>query len=127
MEAKELRIGNYCKEITHSKNGVVKVSKRHFEDIEDNQIDLFPIPLTEEWLLKFGFSKNINKSQIDGIEMTLSIDDNKTIFSSCGKLDGGLVVLCLCAGNYFSNNLTYVHQLQNLYFALTNEELTIKL
>lgn len=87
------------------------------------------IPLTEEWLTRFGFCRIINESQIDGIEMNLYLDSDEeygTYFSSCGTLTGTLCVLCICRGNYFANNLLYVHQLQNLYHALTGQELEIK-
>tara|TARA_R110000796_G_scaffold58965_5_gene135843 strand:+ start:3162 stop:3488 length:327 start_codon:yes stop_codon:yes gene_type:complete len=107
MDAKELRIGNYGKEITHSKNGVVKVSKRHFEDIEDGEIDLFPIPLTEEWLVKFGFEN----AEDDGV-----IGFNGLYFWD--REDGYSLIIS-------GTPVKHVHQLQNLYFALTNEELTI--
>lgn len=71
--------------------------------------------------------------QIDGVEYIFPIDDRSkeylkdgTWFSSCGTFNGGIAVLCLCRGNYFANNIDYLHQLQNLYFALTGEELEIK-
>lgn len=86
--------------------------------------DMFkPIELSEQWLRDFGFTVKENNMQIDKIECTLQIDE-KTWFSSCGGVEGGLAVLCLCGGNYFAKNLHYVHLLQNLYFALTGEELT---
>lgn len=73
-----------------------------------------PIPLTEEWLLKFGLDK------LDGC------------FSLQTKR-GNLIIeedLCEITGNYndigFNAPCKYVHQLQNLYFTLTNEELKIK-
>ena len=131
MEAKELRIGNYCKEITHSKNVVVKVSKRHFEDIEDNQIDLFPIPLTEEWLLRF---KEVEKKVFDseetgyGVEYHIKINENLIIniqddMSFCLESisDDSKYV-------YLENDfLDTVHFLQNIYNVLTKgKELTIK-
>lgn len=90
--------------------------------------EIQPIPLTEAILLKCGFEKHINETQIDGIEMKLQISGHGrdgSWFSSCGKLNGGLVVLCLCRGNYFSNNFEYLHELQNIYYYLTNQELTI--
>ena len=119
MNAKEVRIGNYLKQITHSFNGVVRLSAYHFETIEDNEIDVFPIPLTEEWLLDFGFKKNcnnnyqINYNQVCGLSITIS--DYKSW-------------LCNLSSTTFYelSNCKFVHQLQNLYFALTNEELTIK-
>ena len=131
MDAKELRIGNYCKEITHSKNGVVKVSKQHFEDIEDNQIDLFPIPLTEEWLLRF---KEVEKKVFDseetgyGVEYHIKINENLIIniqddMSFCLESisDDSKYV-------YLENDfLDTVHFLQNIYNVLTKgKELTIK-
>tara|TARA_R110000822_G_scaffold235117_1_gene366073 strand:- start:388 stop:723 length:336 start_codon:yes stop_codon:yes gene_type:complete len=111
MEAKELRLGNYCKEITHSKNEIVKVSKRHFEEIEDNEIDLFPIPLTEDWLVKFGFVLDLDSHR------TTYLSKDITTYMQDGIFWCDILWDCL--------ELKYVHQLQNLYFALTNKELTI--
>jgi hypothetical protein len=113
MEAKELRIGNLFRFI--STNSIEYVS-----DIKTNGLktpvinnvsikDTEPIPLTEEWLVKFGFVK-------DKLEVGLYHFNDLEIFLP----------------NYFTwktqfiNNIKHVHQLQNLYFALTNEELTIK-
>ena len=80
-----------------------------------------PIPLTKQWLWNFGFigvvsqSKRIN----DDIELSLSV--------------GGNIVKCelICETLYDDTTertithipIKYVHQLQNLYFALTNKEL----
>lgn len=93
-------------------------------DLDSNLVER--IPFTPEWLERCGFQKKSNEMQIDGMEMTFHIDDS-TYFSSCGGLNETLAALCLCRGNYFANNLQFVHELQNLYFALTGEELTIKL
>jgi hypothetical protein len=65
-----------------------------------------PIPLTEEWLVKFGFKPLVKDWQIKG----LIIHARKR----------GFVV------NNRIPILKTVHQLQNLYFALTGEELTLK-
>jgi hypothetical protein len=80
-------------------------------------LDIDPISLTEEWLLKFGFEK-LDKThfvimQNDSFSspFTITLDDNE-IF----KLDF----------QGFWYQLEFLHQLQNLYFALTNEELKIK-
>jgi len=119
MEARELRIGNLCKEITHSNNGVVKVEKRHYEDIENGEIDLFPIPLTEEWLVKFGFEED--DSLLDPLDTpngNFWVEYNKEFvcihlpFFEFMYADGSGVI-----------EIKHVHQLQNLYSALTGEEL----
>ena len=125
MEAKELRIGNWVK----YKDGrqVIKIDLGDFCYIErQGTEDYKPIPLTEEWLLKFGFEKgfeghedtdfskeNFNMlSDYGGQGITISKDKNIKPFMYCG---------------YYNNEIgcEFVHQLQNLYFALTGEELEI--
>ena len=76
--------------------------------------DLISIPLTEEWLIKFGFKKtwfgyeNIST----GIEIEPLENEDYTI--------------CINANEYhIGENFKYVHQLQNIYFALTNKELEL--
>ena len=81
-------------------------------DIENDEIS--PIPLTKVWL-------------IDKFE--LMVLSNGTILSGCYEIDfnpineewdvmlkGGIIT-----------SIKYVHQLQNLYFALSGEELTINI
>lgn len=81
-------------------------------EIED---DLEPIPLTKEWLLKFGF--NLITSDCESPSDWYFRHDNLT-----GSIDN-------LTWKYTHQNrlrIEYVHQLQNIYFALTGEELTIK-
>ncbi|AGO48415.1 hypothetical protein Phi10:1_gp074 [Cellulophaga phage phi10:1] len=72
---------------------------------------LQPIPLTEEWLLKFGFKRNEPYCFI-GIKKRIQLINigNKYFrlyyYNTSIKID-----------------IAHVHQLQNLYFALTGEEL----
>lgn len=81
--------------------------------------DLEPIPLTEEWLLKFGFEKNFNNFY----EKLINKDEDDFI----GKLTDYFFAYYIDKkDNYPLIYIKYVHQLQNLYFALTGEELTIK-
>jgi len=76
-------------------------------------IDEFePIPLTEEWLLKMGFVKY--KSDVRFYQnSSLKIKVHKNGYQF--RWSESLVYV------------KYVHQLQNLYHALTNNELTTKL
>jgi hypothetical protein len=69
-----------------------------------------PIPLTEEWLLKFGFSKKVDYLL------------QKRGFSICFEKHGDIFE---CFLESIGIEIEYVHQLQNLYFALTNEELIL--
>ena len=74
-----------------------------------------PIPLTEDWLIKFGFELNHWETENR---------DQKTM---C--LDGQSIEVWENSSFYMSEIdlfIKSVHQLQNLYFALTGEELNIK-
>jgi len=116
MKATELRIGNlvYYKIVDK-----LDERKEWFEPCEIDAVDLQvidsdyqPMPLTEEWLLNFGFES-------DGIEWWNGI-------LSIGICKEGLRYLPTEQINVrVGIVLQYVHQLQNLYFALTNEELTL--
>jgi len=108
----ELRIGNWINEQDlELQVGMIR------QDLFDASE---PIPLTEEWLLKFGF-ENMN-------------DPDVLVYcKSFGKFDGedydDAIVITRDSQNqwYFSLGrkviVNYVHQQQNLYFALTGEEL----
>ena len=73
-----------------------------------------PIPLTKEWLLKFGFKY---KEMYYESEYLTALND---CFIVVERVTGFFYV------DAPNNEIKYVHQLQNLYFALTGEELEIK-
>jgi len=118
----ELRIGNYViynnKEIGTItgvqyflfNNGKVAINQR--VDIFYHTENIKPIPLTEEWLLKFGFEK-----ELDSIYRRNQSHMIEFIFYDEGLLCTSQSV-CL-------NKIKSVHQLQNLYSALTGSELQI--
>ncbi len=97
----------------------------------DRGINIEPIPLTEEWLLKFGFEK-IDFKHIDG-SISKGVFKNYPCVVESNKLDEGdtpyifsrIVPSEPRKMNYF-NSIKYVHQLQNLYHALTGQELKTK-
>jgi len=75
-----------------------------------------PVPLTEEWLLKLGFSRSplpFSEGVYEG-----PIIDNRVEYNA------GSFMYCLWTQRL--RNIEHVHQLQNLYYALTGEELKIK-
>lgn len=82
-------------------------------------LDIDPIPLTEEWLLKFGFTYD----EIFG----WSFSDSKTYFIMSYH-SSAIITLETSEESIISvpQNIRYVHQLQNLYFALTGKELELK-
>lgn len=83
------------------------------------------IPLTEEWLLKLGFSKEDYKKGYIGIDnapidFTLAEPNNKD------HAGDHYAFLFNYGGWPLSNSFKYVHELQNFFFALNEKELTIK-
>lgn len=123
MEAKELRIGNYI-----IQGGLVTIVEQLETSVNDwdrtnhkRTIDCQPIPLTEEWLIKFGFVKEeINK----GNKIEFGYYKNDFIMLRFQDSDHWYA----CPKGYpfvFPERSLYAHQLQNLYLSMTGEELTI--
>ena len=109
MEAKELRIGNL---VYDNLGGILKIKGIN---TDSDLSHLKPIPLTEEWLIEFGFEEVSNEWFLDGFNFHLYL-------SKTGLVIRGLVIF---SKNVSNLKINYVHQLQNLYYALTNEELKI--
>lgn len=126
MKANELRIGNYVQRIgyplkvTGIKGGDVWVDGNAVE-LEYYVYDgINPIPITEEWLVKFGFEK-LNLYSLDRWIY------NDFEIENMGKYFTVVVWSESCPHNTnYIGHCEYVHSLQNLYFALTGDELYIK-
>jgi len=85
-----------------------------------NNQDYQPIKLTEEWLLKLGFNKLENHiPTYYKCFGDLILDDYEFSFNI--SVDWKLNYFITVFGRKIT--IKYVHQLQNLYFALTDEEL----
>lgn len=95
--------------------GGVQVEDPYFDQISNYE----PMPITEEWLLKFGFEK----STLDGDNTWLNLRYRYLTFSSDESVEFKKVYLTVSRMDIICE---YVHELQNLYFALTGEELTIR-
>ena len=115
-----LRIGNL---IEHTQKGFIDVSALsndiiQYKDKHGISTDKYSyfkaIPLTEEWLLNLGFRTEENYSfELDNI----SINTKRELMWIFTKCKNNVVV---------GLDLTeYVHELQNIYFALTGRELTV--
>jgi hypothetical protein len=128
MKASEVRIGNLLNHNNGFVVGPFTVNSIHISDLErDNAYakEYEPIPLTEEWLIEFGFKK-----------------ENNTIYSISDKLSSSEVGRWYFFKNennsftphikrenkfsWIGKEIKHVHQLQNLYFALTGEELGLQ-
>lgn len=90
-----------------------------------NGVTIEPIPLTEEWLLRFGFEKRVLTTQI-GVFNEYSIYHDAFNLASIEWLDEEKSAYLCFEGTQCGIDIKYVHQLQNLYFALTGKELEFK-
>ena len=118
MKANELRIGNYLLTSKPEFNGIrdypiTKILSEMIDYIDKCKLLCAPIPLNEEWLSKCGFKYH------DGVFCEL-------VFYAF-KEDDGFRLVYKCTGYDYGIIIQSLHQLQNLYFALTNEELKIEL
>jgi hypothetical protein len=132
MNANELRIGNYVNLEYGGIYEVININSEGFDYVDLRKPtfkavgrfdinSIKPIPLTEEWLLKCGFEKIIFgfstfydlyfnprfvlRFYMIPNELDLIQDDRKLSFKA--------------------SHVLYVHQLQNLYFALSGKELVV--
>jgi len=120
IKPQELRIGNYIRNEKYGIGVVFGTNNRYIRLHTDSvrlfyDSELYPIPITEDILLKAGFEK---------------ANDNEHYFIKhygyCLTLDGQDWCLKQVINEpYYICYLKNLHQLQNLYFALTGEELTI--
>lgn len=119
------------KEIWAHSNGKIRVENGYNTYSQFSQF-IDPIPLTEEILLKFGFDKGkidwfAKKyfTDCDECAEVMKVDYNLSskrlaIYDAIEETD---MVNILSYPIYTGKRINYVHQLQNLYFALTGEEL----
>lgn len=138
MKANELRIGNlvlihnhYVSEVCIIQDDLIGVKtvgepNAQIDFIEPKYIS--PIPLTEQWMLEFGFKEKnydykIPISECELVKLMLIPHDEFPSESS----------VCVIQSNeddseeetVFLSDIKYVHQLQNLYFSLCGKELVI--
>lgn len=111
MKASELRVGNYVK--IQSENEVVKVNGELIHFLHDgmDECSIQPIPLTEEMVTEIISRNNL------GFVIEYDRDEMCYYCVFCECFDGG--------GYRFE--VKFIHQLQNLYHSLYNEELIIDL
>jgi len=132
MNVYELRSGNYVQ--TSSGKIPFKVGFGYLSDLESYpNNDIVGVPLTPEILEKAGFKKDGFHSYVKKVENNLQTTDGFLVFSGDylflrhynneNRSDDSIVTIW----NKDLMNFFYVHQLQNLYSALTGEELMIEL
>ena len=120
MQANELRIGNFVKcELTGDFQKVISIEKGFIKSAPTNENtkgwnvnSIEPITLTPDILEKCGFEYSYPYYTV--------ADVVSLIFSNTG-------IMTYVMGDNQIKRIQYIHQLQNLYFALTGTELQIEL
>ena len=119
MKANEMRIGNWY-DSGHF-GDYYQMTGKDIWEFEADPIDdiYYPIPLTEEWLLKFGFKYNSDKGWLSIKTKKLFIGYNiKYEYFKITELDEQVGII--------KRSIKDVHSLQNLYHSLTGEELKVR-
>lgn len=135
MKTTDLRIGNLVNLCFHHKEGwfPATVTRIFTESIDTDTTDTAEdddkeyywegIRLTEDWLIKLGFHKDLGYNIHLGEKLFLRIElpikgSSRQSCDACLAWD--------YTGRWFTGHIAYVHQLQNLYHSLTGKELAIK-
>lgn len=127
MKATEFRIGNWVE--FKDKSPTFDYTTLTMSCFEGRYIEskFNPVPLTEQWLINLGFKKTID-NEFNPIHLKFNnyihlYADNQDNYSEIYPF----VYIDECSDEIrICDNLKYVHQLQNLYFLLTGEELIFK-
>jgi hypothetical protein len=119
INPKELRIGNLVQYKSQLRGWIVDVvHKEYFKS--DSLDNVKGIPISEQWLNNFSFKEEENLDQEKfkkiflndlGYRVSINIDNRFTFWID---LYG------------FGIDFNYVHEFQNIYFALTKHELETK-
>ena len=118
MKISDVRVGNlvYMDRVSTFPPAFISVepiilSEIRLQDFEP--VCLFaPISITEEWLTKFGFKTfSDNKGDYWSFEGLKLWNDGKSFYHINSEL---------------LFHIDYIHQLQNIFFCLTGEELKLK-
>ena len=132
INANELRLGNYILQKINNRIVPVKCSYDHFQLLQNgNAKDTYPVTLKAEVLEKAGFLENKDYPLLpearEFILVLPVIGNNKNEIRAYIKNNKECFGRAVVNNLPVSNNFYHLHQLQNLYFALVNEELEVKM
>ena len=127
----EFRPGNYLLQKVAGRISMVPCTAVHLVQAAGGEgATLYPVVLKPELLEKCGFAENMDyplRPQAREFRLLLPImGENKNELVGYVKSNGECFARALVNDAVASNNVHQLHQLQNLYYALTGEEMTIK-
>lgn len=123
MKSSELRVGNWV----NNNEEDYQITSATIVQLERGDSTAKPIDITYEWLLKLGFTYIHGDNDY---HIYASPEHDYYLQMDARRNNGEYVILdnTLLGDlrSFASTSIKYVHQLQNLYFALTGIELEIK-
>lgn len=131
MKTNDLRIGNFVKstfdgliceilDIYTHQGCDVYCSNKYGQDLYSVEYDIEPILLTEEFFLKNDFKKDPMITQYHR-----EIDE--FLISYIDGVNGCLLSIQGKKSQFYKYDIKYIHELQNAYFLLTNQDMEIEL
>lgn len=135
MKAQELRAGNYIlADVGLGWDREHRVQPLDIHSIHEKEVKTKPIPLTEDWLERLGFYKEILKPN-EASQFSICIDTKKEIrpqdflrIVNYNKPNSPIFMFRISCPNKWASldfDYKYVHQVQNLYNSLTGKELSL--
>lgn len=109
----DLRAGNFVKVFFGGKKKLLKLTLDDLFKIRDGALDVFPVNIAPEWLMKFGFSHHQSFVHFK-LHPAFVVQEKEGWF---------FMVRTFRVNRH---PVLYIHQLQNLFYALSGEELIIK-
>jgi hypothetical protein len=109
MKANEIRIGNLVEATNDDVVFPYVITAQEIVFYHSDPKRFNPIPLGKEWFDKI-------KWELEKGEFYYFLDNNYFSINTSGQV--------YYMGDYTAVNVEYLHDLQNLYFAITGEELT---
>lgn len=133
MKAKKFRVGNLvmsnelacnCKPDEILEIAGIGLDLDFTNGTTQNYVGIKPIPLNKEWINKFGFNDSEYKKGYTGVEFrtNMILDFVLTKPKFMGEWQESY---CYDLGQHRFIPLKYVHELQNLFFAITSTELSV--
>lgn len=128
MKANELRVGNLvdsyyiCEVVTIHAGGGLRVRQLGFSGAADDTgiRKVRPIPLTEEWLLRFG-AELIESGYDEGDVCIYKYSRFRLIW----KASYNYWYVTESTSEEYLTKIEFVHEWQNFVFAMNGEELTL--
>lgn len=131
IKENELRLGSWVMQKTQHRIVTVPCTHEQLRLLANGGAkDLFPVVLKAELLQQCGFAENKDYAlypQAREFRLVLPVMGSGDVaILAYIKTNGESFARAMVNGVPVSNNQHHLHQVQNLYHALTGEELTIK-